>query len=261
MPSRGAQADDREGGKPRADIAQGEIDWEGEMNRVVSVALGEQSVLRPSSPTRVLCPSAPPALGPVRCSTLAKLQHPGRRRDDESWLQQAGVWRFGINFDTTGIDFPFRWAMGRQEDLEKRVIDGKDQWYLLPGKSGEVSGCIVLDEKPPVGTTFWWGGLIHQNVEVANDNVDRITVRWASLKDRRPSPRHTSRRQIMPRPAALSSTPTAAALLRGCLQSIAAAARYAGTDAAVWVVDNAGATTALPCWRQTSRSERHRLAA
>ncbi len=29
------------------------------------------------------------------------------------------------------------------------------------------------------------------------------------------------------------------ALLRGCLQSIAAAARYAGTDAAVWVVDNA----------------------
>src|SRR5262245_31101619 len=30
-----------------------------------------------------------------------------------------------------------------------------------------------------------------------------------------------------------------AALLRGCLQSIAAAARYAGTDVTVWVVDNA----------------------
>ena len=31
-----------EGGKPRADVAQGEIDWEGEMNRVVSVPLGER---------------------------------------------------------------------------------------------------------------------------------------------------------------------------------------------------------------------------
>ena len=30
-----------EGGKPRADVAQGEIDWAGEVNRVVSVPLGE----------------------------------------------------------------------------------------------------------------------------------------------------------------------------------------------------------------------------
>ena len=48
--------------------------------------------------------------------------------------QQAGVFRFGVNYDTTGIDFPFRWAIGRQEDLERRVIDGEEQWYLLPGE-------------------------------------------------------------------------------------------------------------------------------
>jgi hypothetical protein len=46
----------------------------------------------------------------------------------------------------------------------------------MPGKRGEVSGCIVLDEKLPTGTRFWWGGLIHQGVEVANNNIDRITV-------------------------------------------------------------------------------------
>jgi hypothetical protein len=95
---------------------------------------------------------------------------------NEEWFQQAGVWRFGVNFDTTGVDFPFRWAVGRQEDLERRVIDGQEQWYLLPGDSGEVSGCIIIDEKPPVGTNFWWGGLIHEFVNVANNYIDRITV-------------------------------------------------------------------------------------
>ena len=80
------------------------------------------------------------------------------------------------DFDTTGVDFPFRWAVGRPEDLERRVIDGQEQWYLLPGKSGEVSGCIVMDEKPPVGTNFWWGGLIHEFVSVANNYIDRISV-------------------------------------------------------------------------------------
>jgi hypothetical protein len=43
----------------------------------------------------------------------------------------------------------------------------------MPGKRGEVSGCIVLDEKLPIGTRFWWGGLIHQGVEVANNNIDQ----------------------------------------------------------------------------------------
>jgi hypothetical protein len=57
-----------------------------------------------------------------------------------------------------------------------RLIDGEEQWYLLPGKSGEVSGCILMDQVPPVGTRFWWGGLIHQDVEVANNNIDRISV-------------------------------------------------------------------------------------
>jgi hypothetical protein len=95
---------------------------------------------------------------------------------DESYGQQTGAFRFGINFDTTGVDFPFRWAIGRQENLEKRVINGIEQWYLLPGKTGEVSGCIQIDQEPPRGTRFWEGGLIHQGVAVVNNAVDRISV-------------------------------------------------------------------------------------
>jgi hypothetical protein len=166
-----------EGGKPRADVVAAEIDWEDENNRVVLRALGEKLCFK----TYVVNESQVPirTSGPwpgqeyrfgENYNTLATAEN------DESWFQQDGAWRFGINFDTTGVDFPFRWAVGRQEDLEMRLIDGVEQWYLMPGKRGEVSGCIVLDEKPPVGTRFWWGGLIHQGVEVANNNIDRINV-------------------------------------------------------------------------------------
>jgi hypothetical protein len=98
------------------------------------------------------------------------------RQGETSWYQQAGIWRFGVNFDTTGVDFPFRWAIGRKEDLEARIIDGQTQYYLLPGKRGLVSGCIILDQKPPVGTNFWGGGLIHEFVAVVNNDIDRISV-------------------------------------------------------------------------------------
>ncbi len=165
-----------EGGKPRADIAQGEIAWEGEMNRVVGVPLGDKLCFKAIVTNEGTVPIRTTGPWPGQeyhfsqnFNTLAADGH-------EEWFQQAGVWRFGINFDTTGVDFPFRWGIGRPEDLERRIIDGREQWYLLPGKSGEVSGCIIIDEKPPVGTAFWWGGLIHEFVGVANNYVDRITV-------------------------------------------------------------------------------------
>ncbi len=46
----------------------------------------------------------------------------------------------------------------------------------MPGKRGQVHGCIEMDAVPSVGTQFWWGGLIHEQVEVANTDVDRISV-------------------------------------------------------------------------------------
>ena len=165
-----------EGGKPRADIAQGEIDWQDELNRVVSVPLGSPLCFRAIVTNEGTVPIRTSGPWPGQEYHFGENYNTLADAQDASWFQQAGVWRFGINFDTTGIDFPYRWAIGRQEDLERRVIDGKDQWYLLPGHSGEVSGCIVLDEEPPVGTAYWWGGLIHEQVGVTNNYVDRITV-------------------------------------------------------------------------------------
>ena len=165
-----------EGGKPRADVAQGEIDWQGEVGRVVSLLLGDKLCFKTIVTNEGTVPIRTTGPWPGAEYRFGENYNTLAVREDESFLPQPGVWRFGINFDTTGVDFPYRWAVGRQEDLEMRLIDGKEQWYLMPGKSGEVSGCIILDEEPPVGTTFWWGGLIHQSVDVANNDIDRISV-------------------------------------------------------------------------------------
>lgn len=166
-----------EGGKPRADVVGGEIDWTGENGRIVLRTLGDKLCFKAYVENESTVPIRTSGPWPGQEYRYAENYNTlAVNQEEPSWLQQDGAWRFGINFDTTGVDFPYRWAIGRQEDLEKRVIDGKDQWYLMPGKRGEVSGCIVLDEKLPVGTRFWWGGLIHQGVAVANNNIDRITV-------------------------------------------------------------------------------------
>jgi len=165
-----------EGGQPRADVAQGEIDWVSEVNRVVGVPLGERLCFTTVVTNEGTVPIRTTGPWPGQEYKFTENYNTLAADGHQEWFQQAGVWRFGVNFDTTGIDFPFRWAVGRPADLERRIIDGQEQWYLMPGKSGQVSGCIVIDEKPPVGTNFWWGGLIHEFVSVANNYIDRITV-------------------------------------------------------------------------------------
>jgi hypothetical protein len=165
-----------EGGKPRAEVAQGKIRWEGEMGRVVTMMLGDKLCFTTYVTNVGTVPIRTGGPWPGQEYLFSQNYNTLAATIDRSYGQQTGAWRFGINFDTTGVDFPFRWAIGRQEDLELRVIDGVEQWYLLPGKRGEVSGCIQVDEQPPLGTRFWEGGLIHQGVAVVNNAVDRISV-------------------------------------------------------------------------------------
>ena len=167
----------KEGGKPRANVVGGEIDWQGDVNRTVSVLLGNTFCFTATVENDGPVPIRTSGPWPGQTYKFSENYNTlAVRENEKSWLQQAGTWRFGVNFDSTGVDFPFRWAVGRPEDLEKRVIDGHEQYYLLPGKRGQVHGCIEMDAVPPVGTQFWWGGLIHEQVEVANDAVDRISV-------------------------------------------------------------------------------------
>lgn len=168
-----------EGGKPRADIARGEIEWEGEMNRVVSLTLGETLCFRAVVRNEGTVPIR--TTGPWPGQTYKYSENfntlAAQSDDDQVTPKEAGAWRFGIMYEAAGIDFPYRWAVGRpEEDLEMRLIDGQEQWYLMPGQAGETYGCIEFDAVPPLVSDTWWGGLIHRDVGVPNNYVDRITV-------------------------------------------------------------------------------------
>jgi CHU_C Type IX secretion signal domain len=172
-----------QGGKPRAEVVKGEIQW-GDATRSLTgteiyIPLGGTLVfttyienvgrvpIRTSGP-----PSGTPYRSDQNSNTLAV------EMGQPSFHEQAGVWRFGINFDTSTTDFPYRWAVGRPDELRREIIDGQEQWFLDPGKRGTVSGSIELVGPFPRESIYAWGGLIHEYVGVTaqNNYVDRVLI-------------------------------------------------------------------------------------
>ena len=92
--------------------------------------------------------------------------------------QQSGAWRIGINCDTCQTDYPWRWAIGTADTLTV-ITDstGIRQYYLMPGQSVAVTGGIVLDKIiPSRNPQYFWAGLIHEDVNVVNGNVDPHSI-------------------------------------------------------------------------------------
>ncbi len=97
-------------------------------------------------------------------------------RSDENfntlgWSEESGVFRVGVDFDTSLRNYPFRWGIG-QPDKDLVQIDG--YWYLPPFARSEVTGCVQIVEIPPRDPLYYWAGLIHEDVEIApvNNRVD-----------------------------------------------------------------------------------------
>lgn len=93
------------------------------------------------------------------------------------WHQSSGAWRFGLDFDgNPAYPYPFRWALGRPEELEKKVINGTEFYYLMPGRRAQITGCIEILSAPPRNPTVFYGGLIHEDVWTVNDQVDPLWI-------------------------------------------------------------------------------------
>jgi hypothetical protein len=93
------------------------------------------------------------------------------------WGQKSGVWRFGLDFDgNPAYPYPFRWALGRPEELERRIINDEELYYLMPGQRARITGCIEILSVPPRNPTAFYGGLIHEDVEVVNAQVDPLWI-------------------------------------------------------------------------------------
>lgn len=85
------------------------------------------------------------------------------------WHTESGAFRVGIGFENELTNYPFRWAIGGPDDLEKIG----DHYYLMPGTRAIVTGGIrivgPLGERNPQPM---WAGLIHEDVQVVNTRVD-----------------------------------------------------------------------------------------
>ena len=173
----------KDGGKPRAVVVNGEIHW-GDAVRSLEgtemyLPLGATLVFTTYIENYGRVPirtSGPPSGTHYRSdqnyNTLA-IEY-GR----ESWHQQAGVWRFGVNFDISDTDFPYRWAVGTPDELRCELIEGRQQCFLDPGKRGTVRGCIEMSGPFPRPVIIVWGGLIHEwvGISAGNNYVDPVTV-------------------------------------------------------------------------------------
>lgn len=88
------------------------------------------------------------------------------------WYQSPGAWRFGLDFDgNPAYPYPFRWALGRPEELEKKVIGGDEFYYLMPGQRVQITGCLEILSAPPRNPTMFYAGLIHEDVWIVNDQA------------------------------------------------------------------------------------------
>jgi hypothetical protein len=87
------------------------------------------------------------------------------------WHTESGAFRAAIGYENELSNYPFRWALGSRDQLERIG----DHYYLMPGQRALVTGGIRLvdvfgDRNPqPV-----WAGLIHEDVEITefNNRVD-----------------------------------------------------------------------------------------
>lgn len=87
------------------------------------------------------------------------------------WHTESGAWRAAIGYENEIFNYPYRWALGTIDQLQKIG----DHYYLMPGERVVVTGSIRVvgpfGERNPQPV---WAGLIHEDVEISavNNRVD-----------------------------------------------------------------------------------------
>ena len=96
------------------------------------------------------------------------------------WFDESGAWRVGIQCATSLTSYPYRWAVGSDEDLIE-VFDemtGNTFKYLPAGQQVIVWGAVRLTEIEVRNPQNCWAGLIHEDVEISirNNNVGARSI-------------------------------------------------------------------------------------
>ncbi|RME09202.1 MAG: hypothetical protein D6802_12670 [Ardenticatenia bacterium] len=90
-----------------------------------------------------------------------------------------GSFRLGLDFEGNlthnGRAYPFRWQLGRDDELYIDPITGEK--YLMPGQTVTVWGGLTILDLPPREEPAFWIGLIHENVEVVENRIGNTYIR------------------------------------------------------------------------------------
>ena len=164
-----------EGGGPRADIVSAEVDFYNPETGDNFVPLGQTLAFTltvenfGSVPIRTNGPDSGVAY------------RSNENFNTKDFFESSGTWRVGIDYEgNPSYPYPYRWAVGPLDQLEKRVINNNIEYYLMPGQRAIVTGSIQLVDVPASrdNTIDFWAGLIHEHVriEAFNDHVSPTPV-------------------------------------------------------------------------------------
>ncbi len=164
-----------EGGVPRADIVSASVEF-------YNPATGDQVV--PLGATLAFTLTVE-NFGSVPIRTTGPNSGEAYRSDEnfntKGFYESSGAWRVGIDYEgNPSYAYPYRWAVGHWDELEKRVINNNPEYFLRPGQRAVVTGSIQLVDVPAnKDTVTFWAGLIHEQVRIDtfNDHVDPQPIR------------------------------------------------------------------------------------
>ncbi|MBN2004156.1 MAG: gliding motility-associated C-terminal domain-containing protein [Anaerolineae bacterium] len=147
-------------GMPRAYILNGEVKYSA-TTMVLSETLCYTLTVENDSKTHIR------TTGPWSGATYRSDQN----FNTLGWSEESGVFRVGMDFDTSLRNYPFRWGIGTP-GVDLVQID--NYWYLPPETRSVVTGCVQVVEMPVRNPLYYWMGLIHEDVEIAqvNNRVD-----------------------------------------------------------------------------------------
>ncbi|MEA3408192.1 MAG: hypothetical protein U9R48_08960 [Chloroflexota bacterium] len=91
---------------------------------------------------------------------------------------EPGIFRVGLDFEgnSLGRTYPFRWQLGMDEDLEVIETEIGYEKYLMPDHTVTVVGHLRIDDRPFDAKPYYWIGLIHEEVEIVQDNVEPTQI-------------------------------------------------------------------------------------
>ncbi len=163
-----------EGGVPRADIVSADVEFYNPETGTNVVPLGQTLAFTLTVEN----------FGSVPIRTNGPSSGTHYRSDEnfnsKDFFQSSGTWRVGIDYEgNPSYAYPYRWSVGNLDELEMRVINGNEEYFLMPGQRAIVTGSIeILDVPADKDTVNFWAGLIHEDVSIQafNDHVSPTPI-------------------------------------------------------------------------------------